>query len=282
VLTNEGTNGAGDVHEQESFRESWAVDARSGGSTTDADERVEVTAAVTSRDVPATSHKRRRLVVAAVVLALAAVGGFAIIARPSPKPAPSKPASPPVAADSHAQFPYETASDVVSYSDHVAIVTVVSESEVTPTPTPETGGPAEPTIARRVTFRVDDVLWSRADAPAAPAKFTALWGGWLAKNHRPFVVDGTPWVFVGGHYVVPIAFDGKEFSPIQPFAVFRFDHGAVALEEQDTPLARSLARASRDEVTNVFANAVPDPLAVRYRDLLPRARLNAVIAARTS
>lgn len=45
-------------------------------------------------------------------------------------------------------------------------------------------------------------------------------------------------------------------------------------------MAQAITHASRREVSNVFANAVPDSLAVKYRDLPPRARLAAMLAAR--
>lgn len=226
-------------------------------------------------------HPLRWIVVGVAVLAvIAAAIAVSVVSRSSPKSAQNT-ATTQTFPDAHAQFPYQTASDIVSYADHVAIVTAVSQREAPPSAEPETGAPSD-TVSRWVTFRVDDVLWSRAGAPAAPIKFTALWWGWLAKDHQPVVMDGTPWVFVGGHYVVPIAFDGKEFSLIQPYAVFRFDRGAVTLEEQHTALARSLSGASRSQAATVFATAVPDALAVRYANLLPRDRLNAVIATRKS
>jgi len=225
-------------------------------------------------------HGLRWLVVVAVVLAvIAAAVSIALVVRPSSKSTSTTATTRPIP-DAHAQFPYETASDVVSYADHVAIVTAVSQREAPRNEQPEVGAPSD-SVSRLVTFRVDDVLWSRAGAPAAPTKFTALWWGWLAKGHQRFVMDGTPWVFIGGHYVVPIAYDGKEFSLIQPYAVFRFDRGTVTLEEQHTALAQSLDGASRTNAARVFATAVPDPLAVRYADLPPRDRLNAVIAARS-
>lgn len=221
------------------------------------------------------------LLVVAVVLAVIAVAvSIAFVVRPSPK-STSPTATTRTIPDAHAQFPYETASDVVSYADHVVIVTAVSQREAPRDEQPEAGAPSD-SISRLVTFRIDDVLWSRAGAPAAPTKFTALWWGWLAKGHQQFVMDGTPWVFIGGHYIVPIAYDGKAFSVIQPYAVFRFDRGAVTLEEQHTALARSLDGASSREVAKVFATAAPDPLAVKYANLLPRDRINAVIAARKS
>lgn len=220
----------------------------------------------------------RRIVTGVGALAVVSTTLFFAGAGHSPsKATPAVAATRPVP-EVRAEFPYKTASDIVSYADHVALVTAVSEREAPPPAAPEIGAPSD-TISRRVTFRVDDVLWSRAGAPVAPTKFTALWWGWLANGRQPVVVDGAPWVFVGGRYLVPIAFDGKGFSPIQPFAVFRFDRGAVRLEDQDTALARSLSGASRKAIAAIFAAAVPDPLAVRFADLLPGDRLNAVIAA---
>lgn len=190
---------------------------------------------------------------------------------------------PPVPPDTDAPFPSETASDIVSYADHVALVTAVSEAEEPTTTIPTPTASSLPAIPRRVTFRIDRTVWSRPGAPVAPATFTARWCGWVVIGGRrtPCAMTGTPWVFVGGQYVMPIAYDGTEFSPIQPFAVFRFDR-AVALEgEQNTSLARVLANRSLADVASVFAGAEPDPLAVEYRHLLPRARLAAVLATRT-
>lgn len=179
-------------------------------------------------------------------------------------------------------FPSATASDVVSYSDHVALVTAIAEAEAHPT-TPATTTGGDRVIMRDIAFRVDAVLWSRPGAPAAPHSFTASWWGWILRDgtRTPFIVSGAPAVFVGAHYIVPIAYDGGAFTLLQPPATFRFDKGSVTLEEQDTPLARTLNRGSRTTISAVFTAATPDPLATRYRSLAPRARLAAVIAART-
>lgn len=190
----------------------------------------------------------------------------------------------PTFAETDEPFPSDTASDVVSYADHVAIVTAVSQVEATPTALPSPGTQGEPAIPRRITFHVDRTLWSRADAPAAPTQLTALWWGWLVRDGKrvPFVIHGMPWVIVGAQYVMPIARHRGTFTPIQPFAVFRITDGVIDLEEQDTPLARDLADLSPVAVTQVFARASPDPLAVRFRDLPPRTRLAAVLATRSS
>lgn len=272
------TNRAGDVDEPEPICEFPPAGASTSAPNTEGSKQIDVAPIAETQAAPSGRGMPRWLVVAAVVVAAAAAGGVAVVARQPRRHAPLK-----SFADATVPFPSETASDVVSYSDHVALVTAVSEVEVSRTASPAAVPSGERTIGRRVTFRVDATLWSRADAPAAPAEFNALWSGWLLTDDQrmPFAVQGMPWVFVGGQYVMPIAYDGEVFSPIQRFAVFRFVDSAVALEIQDTELARQLARASRGQISTVFANAVPDPLAVRYRDLFPRARLAAVIAART-
>ena len=189
------------------------------------------------------------------------------------------PTTPPATTD--APFPSDTASDVVSYADHVALVTAIAEVDAPTTGTTSSPG-GEHVVMRQVTFRVDHTLWTRPDAPTAPKQMTALWWGWLLRDGKrtPFIVHGAPVVFLGAQYVMPIAYDGTTYSAIQPFAVFRVGGDRITPEEQDTPLAQDLADASLNEVRTVFASARPDPVSERYRDRLPRARLAAVLAAR--
>ncbi|HVF19490.1 MAG TPA: hypothetical protein VNA14_04520 [Mycobacteriales bacterium] len=216
----------------------------------------------------------------AVLLLLGGVVGAAI--RRHGTPPSSVPDREPVFAESDAPFPSDSASDVVSFADHVVLVTAVAEKEATPTATPTAPGTGDTTVARDVTFRIDRSLWSHAKAREAPARFTMRWWGWLVEGRKrtPIAVTGTPWVFVGGQYVVPIAYDGTSFSVLQPFAVFRYDRGTVTLEEQNSPLARRLDQADAERVAVTFADAVPDPVAEQHRDLTPRARLTAVLATR--
>lgn len=248
------------------------------------------TAPAPPSDAPAAppgNHRSRWLALA--LLVLLALGATVIILtrRPHdtairPVPRDSTLVAP---ADTDKPFPSETASDVVSYADHVALVTAVSEGEAPSESAPPHGTfpPGETAAWRHLTFRVDGTLWSRADAPAAPKQLTALWHGWLVKgdSRRLYAAHGAPVIFMGAQYVMPIAYTGSAFTAIQPFATFPFRKGALAKETSDTPLARLLDHASRDEVADVFANAVPDPLAAQYRHLLPRARLAAVLAARS-
>lgn len=236
-------------------------------------------------DDPTTRRPARRLTLAVLLLLLCGAVAIAIARRqPAPGAAPAYPlltrtATP---ATTDAPFPSDTASDVVSYADHVVLVTAVAESEVAASGTPTSSPGVEGTAMRTIAFRVDRALWSRPDAPTPPAQLTSSWWGWLLHDGKrtPFIVRGAPVVFIGAQYVMPIAYEGSSFSAIQPFAVFRVGRDGITLEEQDTPLARDVAGASLVEVSTVFASAQPDPVAAQYRHLLPRARLGAVLTAR--
>ncbi|WP_437012917.1 hypothetical protein [Streptomyces sp. enrichment culture] len=66
-------------------------------------------------------------------------------------------------ADRH---PAQTATDWVTYADHVVEVTPVSEREIAPSQDEADRG--EGLILRKVTLRVDKVLWSSDTAAKAP------------------------------------------------------------------------------------------------------------------
>jgi hypothetical protein len=146
---------------------------------------------------------------------------------------PSERTTPPTFPDAEGPFPDATASDVVSYADHVALVTAISETELPQTASPSPTARGERAIYRRVRFRVDATLWSRDGARAAPPDLTAVCPGWLLRDNKrvPFVIHGAPWIIVGAQYVMPpIAYTGTVFEAIQPFAAFRFDRTTVALD----------------------------------------------------
>lgn len=186
--------------------------------------------------------------------------------------------------DALEKFPNDTASGVVSYADQVAVVTAISETEIPDNAPPARAAAGEGTINRRVTFRVDRTLWQRPGTKAAPASFESVWWGWALHDHvrSKFIGHGAPWIEVGSQYVMPLAYDEGAFAPIQPFAVFTYRGSAVVLSEgQNTPLAQQLSGASLTTVTTVFATATPDPAVAKHFDLMPSARLEAVIADRS-
>lgn len=212
------------------------------------------------------------VIAAAASVAVSISGGSAVVR------APDRPAARTAFADPLVRFPQDTASDVVSYSDHVALVTAVSEVERTDEVPPARAAAGEYDIYRRVTFHVDRLLWSHPGVREAPRELAAVWWGWtVAGGERTrLVASGATWVEVGSSYVMPIAWTGERFAPIQSLAVFPYDGTAVRpSESQHSALATELAGRSAAETAAAFARAVPDPAAVRHRDLLPDPRLDA-------
>lgn len=216
---------------------------------------------------------------AAVAIAVAVV-----VLPVSREPVDSGTASDIVYGDALMEFPYETASDVVSYADQVSLVTAISAT-VAPDDVPagEAGGGL---ITRDVTFRIDRTLWHRSGAPTITGTFVANRGGWLSRsvNDGPkiqsrFALHGAPWFDVGSQYVMPLAFNNDKWGPIMPLAEFPYVESTVRpAETQETPLARELRGASLVEIGAAFTVATADPIAVKHFDLQPSARLKAVLA----
>lgn len=220
---------------------------------------------------------RRWLAVTSVAAVVAGIATVAVVTRPSSSRDPQ--ALQPAYAEALAKFPADTASDIVSYADRVAVVTAVAVVELPDNAPPARAAAGEGTIYRRITFRVDETLWERSGALPSPPTFQSIWWGWVLHDHQrtKFVAQGAPWVEIGSRYVMPLAFDEGAFVPIQPFAVFPFEDSVVTLaDRQETELGRQLNGATRDVVSRVFAQATPDEVAARHMDLPPSRRLEAV------
>ncbi|MCG5435159.1 hypothetical protein [Micromonospora foliorum] len=122
-------------------------------------------------------------------------------------------------------LPSQTASDWVTYADHVVVVTATSETVTPPTPTEIARG--EGLIGRQVSLRIDDVLWSRAGAPKpAPHVWEYSAFGWQFTegdtSHRTrMALRDRPRVEVGHRYVMAMVWEearcsaGDEPEPAQ-------------------------------------------------------------------
>ncbi|WP_406454699.1 hypothetical protein OG782_25520 [Streptomyces sp. NBC_00876] len=76
--------------------------------------------------------------------------------------------------------PNTSATDWVTYADHVVVVTPVSEKDIAPTTTELKRG--EGLLLRDVELRVDDLLWSRTGSPKAPSTIDWAAYGWHFKD----------------------------------------------------------------------------------------------------
>jgi hypothetical protein len=119
----------------------------------------------------------------------------------------------PSCVDGESTYTTDTLHDLRSFSDAMAIVQAVKE-----TLPPEPGGPEgwAGLIGRRVTFRVERVLWRRPHAPRPPAtaRFNDL-GWWGEPDDRvPMYVCGETRMELGRRYLAPIVRHNGAWYPV--------------------------------------------------------------------
>jgi hypothetical protein len=115
-------------------------------------------------------------------------------------------------ADLDTTFTTDSLHDVRSFSDAIAIIRGVRETIPAPPGGPE--GYAG-LIGRRVTVRVERVLWRRPNAPDPPRRFRFSDLGWTGtlENRRPLVGCGATRMKLGRRYLAPIVRGNGEWYP---------------------------------------------------------------------
>jgi hypothetical protein len=114
------------------------------------------------------------------------------------------------------RLPSTTATDWVTYADHVVVVSAVSERILPPTRTEIERG--EGLLGRIVHLKVEDVLWSRDGAPAAPKNWDYNAVGVTFTDgdldaRRPVALRDQPRVERGHQYIMAIAWEEPRCSP---------------------------------------------------------------------
>lgn len=104
------------------------------------------------------------------------------------------------------RLPNNTASEVVSFADHVVVAEVTSE-EALPVPQEDIDR-GEGLIMRSVTFRVAETIWSAPEAPPQPDSFDWTSLGWSFKksvdNRTLAGYENSPRFNVGHTYIVAL------------------------------------------------------------------------------
>jgi hypothetical protein len=156
----------------------------------------------------------RRIASAAVVCTAVAVLATSCT---SPKVDAGEP--PMILAESSDRYPNVTASDWVTYGDHVVIATAMAEKELPLSGTSDEA--SEGVIDRDVTMQVDEVVWSaedpRMEVPRGPFQWEA-WG-WAFQDGEKIPMAGhdQPRVEVGNSYVMVLLWEEEipdESSPV--------------------------------------------------------------------
>nr|WP_152992337.1 hypothetical protein [Nonomuraea pusilla] len=110
------------------------------------------------------------------------------------------------------RLPSTTATDWVTYADHVVVVSATSEQPVPPTRTDVERG--EGLMGRKVGLEVQNVLWSRPDAARpAPEAWEYNATGWTftdgnLDNPTVLAMEGRPRIEPGHRYILAIAWQG--------------------------------------------------------------------------
>lgn len=159
-------------------------------------------------------------------------------------------------------LPNQTASDWVTYADHVVVVSATGEREIAPAAQEVERG--EGTVGRTVTLSVDKVLWSRSDArrPAPDVwEYSAM--GWqfldgdTEKRTKMALVD-QPRVELGHRYVMAITWEEAACSPgdaaepaqwrgLGEGSELPFDGGVIGQGElEGRPRTAAQARSTRE------------------------------------
>jgi hypothetical protein len=190
-----------------------------------------------------------------------------------------------IMAEGSDRYPNQTATDWVTYADHVVLVTATSDRALPPDE--EDSENNEGYIPRKAVLSVDEVIWSREDAshPAPKGEFEwDAWGwAWQDGERIPMASEDEPRIEVGHTYIMAIAWeptldDGYDYLPahwvgLGSDAVIPYDDGVIgkgelAGEEQGgaSPLAASdpnfsledeLAGRSTDELGTALHSATP-------------------------
>jgi len=231
---------------------------------------------------------------ACVVVAATAVAVNDIGAGTGTSAGSSAPAKPKViVADGDNLLPSGTATDWVTYGDHLAVITVTGERALAAPAEEQAAG--EGFISRVVSVHVDKLLWSRPGAPAAPTVMDWDLDGWTCQGDvkTPLRLDGEPLLPVGNTYVVPITYlsvtatvSAAGWSPLSVDSILPY--GNETLGTGDTITGGYSGPASdptretavRDDTWGEPASALvaelnataPDPAAAAYMSQPPDVR----------
>ena len=232
------------------------------------------------RSTPQRDLRRIRRPWLAVTAGIAGVGtALAVVVSLGSSTSPGPPS---ISANGSSQFPYQTASDIVSYADQVSVITALTEKDVADANVDPAQEKADGhLVARYITFRVDETVWHRAGAPELTGTFTTFIDAWWVKGseRQPFVFDRQPFIQLGDRYLTPLGLDGGEWSALPPLSVYPVKGSTVLpLDGQlsHLPLAAQLNGDTLQQAGEVFAAARPDPVAAKHFDLRPLARARAV------
>ncbi len=194
-------------------------------------------------------------------------------------------------------LPSMTGTDWVTYADQVVVVRPTAEREVPAASEEGTEAGEEGTeagegyIGRAATLTVDEVLWTRAGAPAAPDAVDVGVAGWVFKDgqRRKFAVHDTPRLENGHTYIVALArLDDGSWSALGSDGILPYDNAVIGDGESQGTVRPAPAGGSEgnseesvesrlngkpsQDLVDLLRTTAPDPAAAPYASLPPEQR----------
>jgi hypothetical protein len=215
---------------------------------------------------------------------------------------PASPAGGVVLAESLEMWPSSTPEDWVTYGDHLAVIRIASEQKLPASEEELAAG--EGYYPRSLTAYVKKVIWSRGGAPALPAEFSFVNGGWTFGEHGEARLQsiGAPLVRVNGDYIVQLTHSddaGREWTPLGGAATLPFGNGVIGQGDTiyeptgevydlsadaatGSTRAKVWGRQGVEDLVRIVSGARPDPAATEHMSLPTFERWKAVQASKAA
>ncbi|QYX83185.1 hypothetical protein K1J60_25060 [Streptomyces akebiae] len=131
-------------------------------------------------------------------------------------------------------FPTLTASDWVTHGDHAVVIEMVPGSERRGALPEDKKDNGEGHIPRTATMKVDQVLWSKPGAEAAPETYPVELLGWWWEggSEREFAWQGEP-RYEEGHKYIALLVKGDDGKWGATSHAMPYDDGKVGTGESD-------------------------------------------------
>lgn len=174
----------------------------------------------------------------------------------------------PVVAGGGALYVLDELRDWVSYTDLVAVVTVVDETRSAPQ---GPGAPREGWVNNAWTATVDEVVWASPQLGDAPGRITFGGAGYALRESgvlAPFAGEGSPLVKVGDRLLVALGRSDGNWLPFTPDSVQRVGaNGRIAPEDDHGPGADLLRGRTPGDLRRELARLKPEPEAAAHMDV---------------
>ena len=179
------------------------------------------------------------------------------------------------------RLPANSASDLATYADLVATITVVSEQKIPATDEEIERG--EGLIGRRVTVSIDHVYWKLNPKAPPPSQLTFDVAGWALRDGKeyPMLAESGLRVQKGRTYIAPLVqFAPNDWGYISDDLVFPVVGGEISPDPKSQNVPQDFANLNGAPVTaygKIVASATPDPDAAEFMNLPAEARFDAVV-----